>query len=59
MDCEVNAEQHTDITAEMLVVADDQIMADQPAAIASPDDFPTKHWLEDTDDIPIPIPPTN
>jgi hypothetical protein len=23
MDCEVNAEQHTDITAEMLVVADE------------------------------------
>jgi hypothetical protein len=57
MDCEVNAEQHTNITAKMLVVADDQIMADQPAAIASADDFPAKHWLEDTDDIPIPIPP--
>jgi len=57
MDCEVNAEQHTDITAEMLVVADDQIMADQPAAITSADDFPAKHWLEDTNDIPIPIPP--
>jgi hypothetical protein len=32
-------------------------MADQPAAIASADDFPAKHWLEDTNDIPIPIPP--
>jgi len=41
----------------MSVVADDQIMADQPAAITSADDFPAEHCLEDTDDIPIPIPP--
>ncbi|KAG2100518.1 hypothetical protein BD769DRAFT_1393941 [Suillus cothurnatus] len=57
MDCEVNTKQHNDITAEMSVVADDQIMADQPAAITSADDFPAEHWLEDTDDIPILIPP--
>jgi len=57
MDCKVNAKQHTNITAEMLVVADDQIRADQPVAIASADDFSAEHWLEDTDDIPIPIPP--
>ncbi|KAG2367550.1 hypothetical protein BDR07DRAFT_1478904 [Suillus spraguei] len=58
---DANADQHTDwqtdIATEMSVMPDDDIIVDQPAAIASADDFPAHHWLEDADEVPIPIPP--
>ncbi|KAG1797137.1 uncharacterized protein HD556DRAFT_1466784 [Suillus plorans] len=60
MDLVTDAEQHTDIPTEMLAEAADQIMVDQPGAIASVDDFPHDHWLENTDDLPVPhVPPTH
>ncbi|KAG1809845.1 uncharacterized protein HD556DRAFT_1452297 [Suillus plorans] len=59
IDHDTDAERHTDITTEMSVDPDDQIMVDQPAAIASAADFSANHWVENTDDMPIPIPPTN
>ncbi|KAG1794830.1 uncharacterized protein HD556DRAFT_1442615 [Suillus plorans] len=59
MDLVTDAEQHTDIPTEMSAEAADQIMVDQPGAIASADDFPHDHWLENTDDLPVPhVPPT-
>ncbi|KAG2114322.1 uncharacterized protein F5147DRAFT_770303 [Suillus discolor] len=57
MDPDTNAERHTDIATEMSVDPEDQIMVDQPADIASAADFPAEHWLEPTDEAPIPIPP--
>ncbi|KAG1807076.1 hypothetical protein EV424DRAFT_1544021 [Suillus variegatus] len=55
MDDGTDAEQHTDVTMEKSVDPD-QIMVDQPIVIASADDFPADHWLENTDDAPILIP---
>ncbi|KAG1843072.1 hypothetical protein C8R48DRAFT_780809 [Suillus tomentosus] len=60
MDLVTDAEQHTDIATEMSAEAADQIMDDQPGAIASADDFPHDHWLEDTHNLPVPhVPPTH
>ncbi|KAG1859081.1 hypothetical protein C8R48DRAFT_674069 [Suillus tomentosus] len=60
MDLVTNAEQHTDIPTEMSAEAADQIMVDQPGAIASVDDFPHDHWLENSDNLPVPhVPPTH
>ncbi|KAG2353342.1 hypothetical protein BDR07DRAFT_1496442 [Suillus spraguei] len=53
MSHEADTEQHTPIA----VVAPSEPEVQQPAAIASADDFPPKHWQEDTDDTTIP-PPT-
>ncbi|KAG1865568.1 hypothetical protein C8R48DRAFT_772572 [Suillus tomentosus] len=57
MDDDTDTKQHTDIAMEKSVDPDDQIMVDQLIVIASADDFPADHWLENTDDVPIPIPP--
>ncbi|KAG2095125.1 uncharacterized protein F5147DRAFT_778819 [Suillus discolor] len=57
MDHDTDAERDTDIAANMSDEPADQIMVDQPGAIASAADFPADHWLEATDDAPIPIPP--
>ncbi|KAG2091862.1 uncharacterized protein F5147DRAFT_657862 [Suillus discolor] len=57
MDHDTDAERDTDIAADMSDEPADQIMVDQPGAIASAADFPADHWLEATDDTPIPIPP--
>ncbi|KAG1787533.1 uncharacterized protein HD556DRAFT_1312719 [Suillus plorans] len=58
MDDATDTEQHTDVATEKSVDPD-QIMVDQPIVIASIDDFPADHWLENTDvPIPVPIPPT-
>ncbi|KAG2098279.1 uncharacterized protein F5147DRAFT_656158 [Suillus discolor] len=58
MDHDTDTERHTDIAMEMSVEPDDPIIVDQPGAMASADDFPADHWLENTDmPIPIPIPP--
>ncbi|KAG2116989.1 uncharacterized protein F5147DRAFT_648607 [Suillus discolor] len=57
MDHDTDAERDTDIAADMSDEPADQIMVDQPGAIASAADFPADHWLEATDDAPIPIPP--
>ncbi|KAG2050208.1 hypothetical protein BDR06DRAFT_974596 [Suillus hirtellus] len=60
MDLVTDAEQHTDITTKMLAKATNQIMNDQPGAIASADDFPHDHWLENTHNLPIcHVPPTH
>ncbi|KAG1899438.1 uncharacterized protein F5891DRAFT_1189890 [Suillus fuscotomentosus] len=57
MDHDTNAEWHTDIATKMSVEPDDEIMVDQPGAMASVDDFPANHWVEPVGDMPIPIPP--
>lgn len=58
MDHDTDAKQDTDIAADMSEEPADQIMVEQPGAIASAADFPADHWLEATDDAPIPIPPS-
>ncbi|KAG1889742.1 uncharacterized protein F5891DRAFT_1198405 [Suillus fuscotomentosus] len=57
MDHDTSAEWHTDIATKMSVEPDDEIMVDQPGAMASVDDFPANHWVEPVGDMPIPIPP--
>ncbi|KAG2057625.1 hypothetical protein BDR06DRAFT_1036812 [Suillus hirtellus] len=57
MEPDTDTEWQLNITTEMSVDPEDEIMADQPADMASAANFPAKHWLEPTEEVPVTIPP--